>query len=289
MKFPQLIFGIVLVLATALGLAVIPALAQEPSAEQKFLAELKALSWQAGPSDGKIASKASVAIPKGYVFLSALDTSKFLTLMGNLPRQDSYMLAPDSLEWFAVFDFEETGYVRDDEKLDPDAILQGLKEGNIKSIEARKSRGLHALYLEGWFVSPHYDLQTKRLEWATKLRSESGAISVNYSIRLLGRSGVMNATLVSEPAALEKDMRAYKATLIGFSFDAGERYSEYRTGDKIAEYGLTGLIIGGAAAAAAKTGIFKVIGKFGFIIVAGLGALVLGLFRRLSRFTKKAT
>jgi hypothetical protein len=95
--------------------------------------------------------------------------------------------------------------------------------------------------------------------------------TVNYNIRLLGRAGVMNAVLVSDPTALENDIRAFKTTLAGFSFDPGERYSEYRAGDKIAEYGLTGLIVGGAAAAAAKTGAFKFLGKFAMIIISAIG------------------
>ena len=212
-----------------------------------------------------------------------------MTLMNNLPRQDSYTFAPENLEWFSIFDFESIGYVRDDEKLDPDAILESLKEGNLRGNEERQKRGLPTIYLEGWFVAPHYDLQTKRLEWATKLRSMNGEIVVNYKIRMLSRSGVMNAILVSAPATLDNDIRAFKTALTGFSFDAGERYSEFRTGDKIAEYGLTGLIVGGAAAAAAKTGLFKVLGKFAIVIFAGLGALGLGALRWLLRFTRKAT
>jgi uncharacterized membrane-anchored protein len=280
---------LLLAVVSVFGFAAVAASAQQSSGEAKLWAEIGKLSWQAGPSDGKIAGKASLAVPKGYYFLPAADTNKFLTLMNNLPRQDSYTFAPENLEWFSIFDFEAIGYVRDDEKLDPDAILESLKEGNLRGNEERQKRGLPAIYLEGWFVAPHYDLQTKRLEWATKLRSVNGEIVVNYKIRMLSRSGVMNAILVSAPATLDNDIRAFKTTLTGFSFDAGERYSEYRTGDKIAEYGLTGLIVGGAAAAAAKTGLFKVLGKFAIVIFAGLGALGLGALRWLLRFTRKAT
>jgi uncharacterized membrane-anchored protein len=265
------------------------ALAQQSPAAEKFWIELKKLSWEFGPTTGQIAGRASLSVPQGYVFLSAADTNKFLTLMGNLPSPNSYTVAPERLEWFAMFDFAAAGYVRDDEKLDADGILQALKDGNARGNEERKNRGLPALYLEGWFVAPHYDLQTKRLEWATKLRSAGGDISVNYNIRLLGRSGVMNAVLVSDPAALENDIAAFKKALTGFSFDPGEQYSEYRTGDKIAEYGLTGLIIGGAAAAAAKTGAFKFLGKFGLIIIAGAGALIFGLFRKFFGSANKGT
>jgi uncharacterized membrane-anchored protein len=287
MNFRSLVLAVALLFAAAA--AALAQQSQQSSDEDKFLAEIGKLSWQAGPSDGKIAGKASLAVPKGYYFLPAADTSKFLTLMKNLPRQDSYTLAPEKMEWFSIFDFEAIGYVRDDEKLDPDAILQSLKEGNAAGNEERKKRGLPSIYLEGWFVTPHYDLQTKRLEWATKLRNAGGEIVVNYKIRILSRSGVMNAILVTGPTTLDNDIRAFKTALTGFSFEPGERYSEYRTGDKIAEYGLTGLIVGGAAAAAAKTGLFKVIGKFAIVIFAGLGALGMGVLRWLMSFRRKAT
>ena len=243
-------------------------------------AQIQKLGWKIGPSEGKIAGRATIAIPAKYGFLGAADTSKFLTLMRNLPRSDSYTFAPLDLEWFAIFDFEDTGYIKDDEKIDAAAVLQSLKEGNARGNEERKRRGYPALTLEGWFVPPHYDTGTKRLEWATKLSSEGG-VSVNYRIRLLGRAGVMSAVLVSDPDSLDKDIRVFKAALNDFSYDPGQRYSEYRQGDKIAEYGLTGLIIGGAAAAAAKTGLFKVIGKFGILIFAGAAAIIGGLFKKL--------
>src|SRR5262245_38549431 len=261
-----------------LAAASAPSIGQQSQEPGSIATQIQNLGWKIGPSDGKIAGRATIAIPAKYGFLGAADTSKFLTLMRNLPRSDSYTFAPLDLEWFAIFDFEDTGYIKDDEKIDAAAVLQSLKEGNARGNEERKRRGYPALTLEGWFVPPHYDTGTKRLEWATKLSSEGG-VSVNYRIRLLGRAGVMSAVLVSDPDSLDKDIRVFKTALNDFSFDAGQRYSEYREGDKIAEYGLTGLIIGGAAAAAAKTGLFKVIGKFAVLIFVGAAALIGGLFK----------
>ncbi len=81
----------------------------------------------------------------------------------------------------------------------------------------------------------------------------------------------MSALLVSDPTSLDKDVRTFKAALAGFDFNSGQKYSEYRTGDKVAQYGLAALIVGGAAAAAAKTGAFKFLGKF--IVFGVLGGL----------------
>jgi uncharacterized membrane-anchored protein len=51
-------------------------------------------------------------------------------------------------------------------------------------------------------------------------------------------------------------MPAYQALLTDYSYKLGERYAEYRSGDKLAKYGLAALITGGAAAVAVKTGLF---------------------------------
>jgi uncharacterized membrane-anchored protein len=227
---------------------------QPQTAEERAWAEISKLEWQNGPSQGDIAGKATIAVPKGSVFLSSAGTRRFLELQGNLGDTTSYTFAPSDLEWFSVFGFNASGYVQDDEKIDPDALLEIMKKSNVAGNEERKKRGLETLVLEDWYVAPHYDVQTKRLEWGTRLRQESGGITVNYTIRLLGRSGVMSVILVSSPTSLDRDVKSFKAALAGFGFNTGEKYSEFRSGDKVAEYGLAALIVGGAAAAAAKSG-----------------------------------
>ena len=201
---------------TILASLLTPAFGQQQSDQERKLAEIRKLGWQAGPSQGPIAGRARIAVPEGYIYLGAADTSRFLTLLENLPTKDSYTFAPRALDWFSVFDYSDTGYIKDDEKIDPDAILKVLKEGTERENAERTKRGYPALELEGWAVSPHYDSETKRLEWATKLKS-SGGTSINYSIRLLGRTGVMNAVLVTDPPSLDADVRAFK-TALGGSF-----------------------------------------------------------------------
>jgi len=247
--------------------------AQQPSAQDEQLSQLAKLDWKIGPTQGDIAGIAAIVVPKGLVFLSSAGTRRFLELNGNLGVDSHFTFAPSDLDWFSVFSFDPSGYVPDDEKIDPDALLDILKKGNVAGNEERKKRGLETLVLEDWYVTPHYDVQTKRLEWGTKLRQLSGEVTVNYSIRLLGRTGVMSAVLVSNPTSLDKDIRSFKTALAGFNFNSGQKYLEYRTGDKVAEYGLAALIVGGAAAAAAKSGAFKFLGKFiGVGVFGGLAA-----------------
>lgn len=225
-------------------------------------AELSKLNWVNGPAKGDIGTKASIQIPKDYVFLGERDTRRFIELMGNPPSDNHYLIAPKALNWFAVFSFNESGYVKDDEKIDPDALLKQMKENDGPSNEERKKLGMQLLYTDGWQVIPHYDTQTKRLEWGMRLRSADGQMNVNYTSRILGRSGVMSAVLVADIPTLEQDTREFKAAMQKFTYNPGETYAEFKQGDKIAEYGLAALILGGAAAVATKKGFWAVIGGF---------------------------
>ena len=250
----------------------------------QVIQELQKLAWQRGPGEGTIAGKAKIQIPSGFAFLDERNTRRFLELMGNPPRDGHWMIAPANLDWFAVFSFDPVGYVKDDEKIDADALLKSLKEGDGPGNDERKRLGMAPIYTDGWHVPPHYDSGSKRLEWGMRLRDEKGGMHVNYTSRLLGRSGVMSAVLVSSPQTLNSDMKEFNGALAGYQFNAGEQYAEFKSGDKIAEYGLGALVLGGAAAAAAKAGLFKSLGKFLWVVIGGAAmggwALLKKLFGR---------
>ena len=249
-----------------------------------IMQELQKLGWQRGPGEGKIGPRATIKVAEGYTFLDDKNTRRFLELMGNPPRDNHYLISPANLDWFAVFSFDPVGFVKDDEKIDAEALLDSLKKGDGPGNEERKRLGMSPIYTDGWHVPPHYDSGTKRLEWGMRLRDEKGGLHVNYTSRLLGRSGVMSAILVSSPQTLGEDMKAFNSALAGYDFIAGEKYAEFKSGDKIAEYGLAALVVGGAAAAAAKGGLFKWLGKFLWVIIGGAAmggwALLKKLFGR---------
>jgi uncharacterized membrane-anchored protein len=79
------------------------------------------------------------------------------------------------------------------------------------------------------------------------------------------------------------------ALLEGATFASGATYADYAKGDRVAEYGLAGLVAGGAGlGAAAKMGVLAKLGKgLVALLVAGkklIAVVVIGivaLFRRL--------
>ena len=261
--------------------ALSPVWAQQPDDRTRVAQELRSLAWQRGPTEGRIGSMATIKVVDGQAFLDASNTRRFLELNQNPPRDNHYTLATNG--WFAVFSFEDSGYVKDDEKLDADALLKSLKDSDKASNEERKRLGMPALHTLGWSVPPHYDAETKRLEWGLRLQGDAGPAIVNYTIRILGRRGVMHATLVSEPESLDKDIAQFKGSLTAYTFTPGERYAEFRAGDRVAEYGLAALVLGGAAVVATKTGFFKVIGKFLVIGLIALGGAFTAFFKKYFR------
>ena len=260
-----------------------PVSSQQPASPDQTEQAIRALDWQRGPTEGRIGTIATIQVLPGEAFLDAANTRRFLELNGNPPRDNHYALVAGDASWFAVFHFEDSGYVKDDETLDADALLKSLQEGDGRANDERKRLGMAAIHTVGWHVAPHYDPATKRLEWGMRLRRDDDRVFINYTIRLLGRRGVMHATLVSDPEGLDQDIAAFKGALTLYGFVPGEQYAEFRAGDRIAEYGLAGLVLGGAAAVAMKTGFGKAIAKFVVLGVMAVGAAVAAFFRRFRR------
>jgi len=240
------------------------------------------VNWQKGPAVGDLGTTAQVKVPQGYLFADAKDTRTIMEANHNpITGREMGFVAAAGEEWFAVFEFDDVGYVKDDEKdsLDANALLQSIKDGTAAGNQERIKRGWPTMTILGWETPPRYNELTHNLEWAIKAES-SGAPVVNHNTRVLGRGGVMEVTLVTDPALLAETLPKFKTMLEGFQFKQGHQYAEFRKGDKTAAYGLTGLIVGGGTAALVKTGAFKWLWKVLAAGAAGVAALVKKLFSR---------
>ena len=286
----------ILLLALSISAGGIKALAQpadegDEGVSQEAMSEAerqyRSISWQGPGTDASLGAEAHIVIPEGYRFTGRQGTQTLMQLYGNLLTQweQGYIEPEDENEgWFVVFEYEESGHIKDDEKsdLDADAVMESFKEGDKVSNEERKSMGLPALNTVGWLVPPYYNDKTHNLEWALLLESE-GQQNVNYNVRLLGREGIMHVTVVTGTEEFEDVRAKIPAILESFAFNPGRTYAEYQEGDKLADYGLMALLGVGAVGVAAT-----VFSKFGKVIIVGIAAAIGGavaFFRRL--FGKK--
>ena len=253
---------------------------------------LDELPWEFGPAKGQVGSIATIDVPEGYAFLGPDGAREFNRLTQNpSPGIDEYVLAKDDLSWTAFFSFNPVGYVRDDEKLDPAAMLETVSEGTEAANEERRRNGWDPLHVVGWAFEPQYDASIKSLEWAFRLRSDGSADeSINYNTRILGRRGVAEVLLVTSPELMQTSVADFKTKLPGFTFKPGESYAEFKDGDHVAAYGLAALVTGGAAAVASKKGLFAALAvflvkawKLVLVGVLALGAGVRSVFRKKER------
>ncbi len=230
---------------------------QESTAEAKaYKQSYDALPWVAAPAKVIITPRAALSLNPKIRYLDPKGTDQLLKLTGNLPEENSYVVASTNGNWFAVYNFDDMGYVKDDEKIDADALLKSLRESQEAGNEERKSQGLDPLSVIGWAVPPHYDPATHNLEYGVTLGSPQGN-NINYHLRMLGRRGVMDAALITSPEYLKEDLADFRSANASFAYSKDEDYASYKDGDKISEYGLAALVTGGAAAAVLKGGLLK--------------------------------
>lgn len=257
-----------------------PAAEEEAAADNEFVKAVKSIDWKTEGS-GEVGKMATIAVPTGYRYTGSGGTIKLMELYGNLTSgKELGYLSPLDMSWFAVFEFDEVGYVKDDEKdkLKPDEIMKQLREGQEHANKELSKRGMPTLSVLGWQTPPFYNPDTKNLEWAIRLQGSDGSQVVNYKTKLLGRRGVMDVVLVCDELQLPTVVPEYQKLLTGFSFKKEESYAAFEKGDKIAEYGLTGLIVGGGLLVAAKSGLLSKIMKPLIIGLVAIGAFAKRLF-----------
>ena len=261
-----------------------PAAPPSPEELQKLVAEMqkqqddfnRAIGVKNGPMDGDM-GVASIKVPEGFTFTDGAGAKKWAELTTNpVSNKEIGLMGPADGSYLVLFEFDDVGYVKDDEKddLDANALLESIKEAAVAFNQQRVAAGVPAMNVLGWEQPPKYNDQAKALEWCVRAES-AGQPSLNFNTRLLGRRGVVSVTLMfGGDVTIAQVLPAFRALLGGFSFTQGETYSEFRDGDRVAEYGLAALIAGGGVALAAKTGILS---KLGLFIAKGGKALIVGV------------
>jgi uncharacterized membrane-anchored protein len=291
----------------ALGLIALASIAQVEDAaltetEEEAAYQTFAQGVLAGvtPEQGRVTlsgAPVTLAVTDAFDFYDAAETRTILEDLWGNPPDDTVLgmifpagASPADSAWGALFTYEETGYVTDDDaaSTDYDAMLADMQAGTRDGNAARVAEGFDEIELVGWAVPPSYDAATHRLIWAKDLvfSSAEGEHTLNYDMRLLGRHGVLSVNLIGTMEALADVRAAGPGVLALASFNDGKAYADYVEGDKTAGYGVAALIAGGAGAAVLKkAGLLAVLLAFlkkGFILIpialAGLWRLVGGRF-----------
>lgn len=225
-------------------------------------------------------------IPKGFKYLNAKQSQYVLhDLWGNPPSETLGMIFPEEasdivpMTWAIEISYDEDGHVKDDDAKDIkyDELLEQMQE-QIKEVNPeRKKQGYPTVELTGWASQPYYDDKEKKLHWAKKILFETDSTeTLNYNIRILGRKGVLVLNAIGDIEQLAEIKSKVNPVLAGMNFKEGNRYADFNEStDKVAAYGIVGLIAGGVLA---KTGLLAKIGLvlLKFAKVIALGAVAVG-------------
>lgn len=239
---------------------------------------------------------AKLNLPEDLRYLDG-EGAKFVVeeMWGNPPGEKylGLVLASDLDPWeeecvAAIITYEDTGHISDDDaaSIDYSQLLKEMQAGEAAENAERTKLGFETVHVVGWAKEPSYDSVGKKLYWAKAIEFGGSPDRVlNYAIRVLGRTGVLQFNFVGtmDQLALADEMtpRVLNAT----AFTEGNRYEDFDPStDHVAEYGIAALIAGGVAA---KAGLFKglwlailAFKKFIIVGVIAVGAFLARMFGR---------
>lgn len=237
---------------------------------------------------------ATLNIPAGFKYLNGSQASSVLHNVWRNPYAETLgMIVPSDLTvfskdcWAVVITYEEEGHVKDDDAKDIkyNELLSQMQKEVKESNDERVKQGGRAIELTGWAETPYYDAAAHKLYWAKKLRDVGDTAEfLNYNIRVLGRKGVLVLNAIGDLDQLAEIKRQTPAILEATNFSQGNTYSEFNSSvDKVAAYGIAGLIAGGILA---KTGLLAKIGilllkflKPLLVALGGIGAYIMRFFK----------
>jgi uncharacterized membrane-anchored protein len=266
------------------------------------------LKWQSGTitlKDGL----AKINLTPDFRFLGSDDARKVLHTIWHNPDQPELlgMIFPkdkgplDDDGWAVTLEYENGGYVKDDDagKINYDDLLKTMQKDTLDANPERVKEGYRAIELVGWATPPRYDKTTHKLYWAKELKivGHDSDHALNYDIRILGRHGVLVLRAIAGMDQLPLVETSTPTILSMVDFQAGNTYADFDPKiDKVAEYGLTALIAGGALAGAAKLGLFGLLLKYIVVVALALKkalivvvvAIVAGVKKLMSSFSGKS-
>ena len=284
------------------------ALAEEAEEADQAAADEEAEYWEWAertwnsltPRTGGISlgnGMASLNVPQQFAYFSPQDARVILEeLWGNPPNEEDNLgilmpagvsaLAEES--WAVTIDFEQSGYITDDDAddLDYDDMLSTMKEQTAAWNPERIEAGYEPIELVGWASRPFYDQSSHKAYWAKELKfGESDMHTLNYDVRVLGRKGVLVLSFIANMSQKETIDDNIGRVLEMANFAPGHQYIDFDPStDEEAGYGIGGLVSGDpnyVASAGLIAKLILLLKKFGVYILAGIAAVGAGIYKMM--------
>lgn len=220
-----------------------------------------------------INSKASLDLSSFY-YVDILDNySQVQQLMYwsngiEYPRTTHYLdiyLTDDSSYTVNIDKFIDDGFIKGDDWNDVDAekFLKELRQASIENNKVRIKNGYSAVEDINWHIKPYYNKTLGYVFYSLLVKFDNGSETYNSTAMVLGRKGYTDITFLFKdniahlmPAEIDKVVKS-------FQYNQGLQYSDFKSGDKIAAYGVGALVAGSLGIKGlAKAGILVALAAF---------------------------
>jgi len=242
-----------LVVGALWAIMVVPASADQgvyPKTEDERKAAYAALHWEEAAGSYKLStSHAVIQMQSGEGLLLGADAQRYSWLASGTEFPDTEaVLSYDSenANSLVYYEWRDEGYVNDSdwEDVDGDELLKQYRDATEASNDERAGNGFEPMHVVGWLEPPHYDQDTRTVTYAMELNDKDSHWANAVALRL-GRAGYTEFTWVGSidmfqsaggrPALLNEALASH-------AFEEGYRYQDFKDGDKVAAYGIAGLV-----------------------------------------------
>lgn len=256
--------------------------------EREMTVAFFALDWKETGTYKLDQSNSTISLPEGYKLLIGEEAKKGRKLTCRDPDNPNLEAAiyGEDFENVILFENLKGGYVSLDdwEEIDPKSLLEAISENTEKANKERRKNGGEELHVVGWIQEPILDKYTNTVYWAIEAKGGNEGNIVNSVAIRLGREGFEKLIWVTQKSSYVPFGGHLDVMLRSHSFDFGFQYKDYKTGDKIASYGIATLVAATVGGKIVKAGglavLFKKIGGFAFAAIAAIFYKFKNIFKR---------
>lgn len=219
-----------------------------PKTDEEKQAAFNALNWRNEPKSYSLdASHSHIRLPEGSILLLGADAERYSWLVSGVefPGTEAVM-SYESGDSDVYYEWRDEGYVDDSDwsDVDADELLSQYKEATQNSNTERVANGFQPMEVVGWLQPPSYDEATRTVTYALELKDNDSHWANVVALRL-GRAGYAEMTWVGAIGAMQNSggrPALLNTALDIHEFDEGHRYADFKEGDKVAAYGIAGLV-----------------------------------------------
>jgi uncharacterized membrane-anchored protein len=207
---------------------------------------------QYGPAQIPLHDQAMLELADTQLFVPRPEADAIMRIYGNAfgPTFVGLVFARTSSN-YVVVEYHDSGHVDDGEarSWDTAAMLATIGERTAAGNRTRRRLGGSDVEIVGWIAQPTYDARRRALRWSVELASADAgtgdATAVNQHAVVLGRTGYVELTLITDRTTAEERASQLPALLAGLRFNRARGYADFdRAQDRRAPFGLAAVVSG---------------------------------------------